>query len=128
MICFGALHGDVCHFFYNINWCILTELSNIRSIFFQVIAFTVLDFSVFHDSTCSGDRLEYYEGPDTLDAEPLVYCGYHISRIPRSNGTNVLLKFFSYNKGSRRGFKIAYKAVSRNSTFDVIDMHNIGEY
>ena len=92
-----------------------------------MIAFTVLDFSVFHDSTCSSDRLEYYEESDTTDIEPLVYCGYYILRLSRSNGSNVLLKFFSDNEGNRRGFKIAYKAISINSTNDTSYMHTVGK-
>ena len=93
-----------------------------------MIAFTVLDFSVYHDSTCSNDRFLYYDGSDKENTEPEIYCGYYIYRMSTSSGNTVHLEFFSDGIDNRRGFKIAYETVNSSTTADDLNTHVVGEY
>ena len=88
----------------------------------------MLDFSVYHDPTCNKDRLLYYDGPNITTIEPLIYCGYYVSRLPINSGNIVNLEFFSNERDSSRGFKITYEAVNGSSTEIVQHTREIGEY
>ena len=79
----------------------------------EVVAFSVLDFSVQYQPSCDYDRLSYYDGPDATSIEPTVYCGYYVSHIPTSSGDVAIIEFVSNWRYARRGFQITYEAKSK---------------
>ena len=77
---------------------------------FQMIEFTVNDFELEFQKTCSNDYLEIID----VNHNRIIgrYCGHINSGIPASSGNDVRLKLRTNRLGHFKGFSINYEAVS----------------
>ena len=108
----------------SVSWYCFVHCVYMYLILQEVVAFSVLDFSVEYHPSCDYDRLSYYDGPDATSIEPTVYCGYHVLHIPTSSGDVTILEFVSNWRYARRGFQIIYEAKSKYFNNNASNMFN----
>ncbi|KAM8967664.1 cubilin [Pelodytes ibericus] len=77
----------------------------------QIIQATILDIDIEEQSTCSFDKLQVYDGPNTLFHVIGVYCG--VTRPPSlfSSGSSMTIRFISDNSLSKKGFLLEWLAI-----------------
>ncbi|KAJ1100774.1 hypothetical protein NDU88_005850, partial [Pleurodeles waltl] len=91
---------------HNVNymWTVTVESS-------QVVEVRILEMDIEDYSSCSFDKLRFYEGPDTHSHLIGTHCGSVPPPAISSFGSSMTIQFQTDNSVSRRGFLLEWNAV-----------------